>query len=74
MTRNEKTHLENTRERLSQIRARERATINHGKSYQHKAETHRLIKNGALAEKYLGCEGMEPREFVKVLKRLVKTK
>ena len=32
----------------------------------------RLIQNGALAEKYLGCEGLSPEEFEKELQRIAK--
>ena len=33
--------------------------------------TRRLIENGALAEKYLNCDKIEPAEFEKLLKQLV---
>lgn len=35
------------------------------------ARTRRLIQNGALAEKFFDCEGIEPNEFENLLKRLV---
>lgn len=44
--------------------------INRDKARQRKEETRRLIKNGALAEKYLGCENMNPQEFEEFLKGL----
>jgi len=68
VTENEVKQLEKIREKMAQMKERERAIISRDKTRQRKERTRRLIQNGALAEKYLGCEGMEPGEFEKVLK------
>ena len=41
------------------------------KTDQRKERTRRLIQNGALAEKYLCCEGMPPNEFEKRLRMML---
>ena len=68
MTESEIKQLERIREKMAQMRAREKKIMARDKTRQRKERTRRLIQNGALAEKYLGCEGMAPYEFEKVLK------
>ena len=70
MTENEAKRLEKIREKLAQIKAQEKAILARDKARQRKERTRRLIQNGALAEKYLGCEGMESKEFEMVLKKI----
>ena len=71
MTENEEKRLQALREKMSQLKAREQAIVNRDKERQRKERTRRLIQNGALAEKYLNCEGMNPEKFELVLKTLV---
>ena len=59
-------------ERMAQLKAQRQAIINRQKEKERKERTRRLIQNGALAEKYLGCEGLSPEEFEKELQRIVK--
>jgi hypothetical protein len=72
MKESEARQLEKLREKMAQMKARERAILARDKERQRKERTRRLIQNGALAEKYLGCEGMPPSEFEKVLRGIVK--
>jgi hypothetical protein len=70
MTDNETKQLQKIREKMAQMKAQEGKIISRDKQRKHKERTRRLIQNGALAEKYLGCEGMHPNEFEKALKKL----
>jgi len=70
MTENEQQRLQRTREKIAEMKAREQAILTRDKDRQRKDRTRRLIQNGALAEKYLNCNGMEPGEFEKVLKKI----
>ena len=72
MTENETKQLQKIREKMAQMKAQESKIISRNKQRQHKERTRRLIQNGALAEKYLHCEGMEPGEFEKRLQQLLK--
>ena len=74
MTETESIRVEKIREKIAQMKQQEKAIIARDKSRQRKERTRRLIQNGALAEKYLNCEGMEPLEFEKVLKGMVENK
>jgi len=74
MTETESIRVEKIREKIAQMKQQEKAIIARDKSRQRKERTRRLIQNGALAEKYLDCEGMNPLEFEKVLKGMVKNK
>jgi phage shock protein A len=71
MTEQEKQKLEKTNTKISQLQAQREAILAREKERQRKERTRRLIQNGALAEKYLNCEGIEPKEFEKLLQRLV---
>lgn len=71
MTENEAKRLDKIREKLAQIKAQEKAILARDRARQRKERTRRLIQNGALAEKYLGCEGMPPGEFERVLKSII---
>ena len=74
MTETESIRVEKIREKIAQMKQQEKAIIARDKSRQRKERTHRLIQNGALAEKYLDCEGMESAEFEKVLREIAKSK
>ena len=71
MTENEEKRLQNIRDKMAQMKKKEQGLIALVKAKERKARTRRLIQNGALAEKYLQCEGMEPTEFEKVLKKVL---
>jgi len=58
--------------KISQLKAQRQALEARAKEKERKARTRRLIQNGALAEKYLGCEGMAPEEFEKFLQEASK--
>jgi Na+-translocating ferredoxin:NAD+ oxidoreductase RnfC subunit len=73
MTEREDQNLTSIREKMAQLKARQDAILARDKKRQRVERTRRLIQNGALAEKYLHCEGMPPQEFEKVLKKLVTT-
>ena len=74
VTENEEKRLKTIRDKMAQMKAREQAIIANDKKRQRKERTRRLIQLGALVEKYLDCPGIEPQEFEKVLKELVKRK
>ena len=59
-------------EKMAQLKAKRQAILNREKEKARKERTRRLIQNGALAEKYLDCEGLSPEEFEKELQRIVK--
>ena len=71
MTENEQKRLEKLRAKISQYKAQEQNILNRAKSRQQKQRTRRLIQNGALAEKYLRCEGITPQDFEKLLQKIV---
>ncbi|MDR1693387.1 MAG: hypothetical protein LBR72_08525 [Oscillospiraceae bacterium] len=54
------------------MRTQEQAILAKDRKRKYKERTRRLIQNGALAEKYPGCVDMNPIEFERVLKELVK--
>ena len=66
----ETERLQRLREKIAEMKAREQAILTRDKDRQRKDRTRRLIQNGALAEKYLNCNGMEPGEFEKVLQKI----
>jgi len=69
MTEQEEKRLQKIQEKMSQLKSQQQEIIS--KKQQRKARTHCLIQNGALAEKYLGCEGVEPCQFEERLKNIV---
>ena len=72
LTENEKVRLEKIKDKIAHMKAQQNTILARDRERQRKARTRRLIQNGALAEKYLQCENMEPQEFEKVLKNLIK--
>lgn len=67
----ENDRLKKIDEKMAQLKAQRQAIINREKEKERKERTRRLIQNGALAEKYLACEGLSPEEFEKELQRIV---
>jgi hypothetical protein len=55
-------------EKIEQLKHRKQAIANKEKERERKARTRRLIQIGALAEKYLFCEGIEPEDFERFIK------
>ena len=74
MTEEAQKYLQRLNEKISQLQARKQTLIFRNKEQQRKARTRRLIQNGALAEKYLHCEDMQPQEFEKFLQILFSRK
>lgn len=62
--------LEELDKKLSQLQEQKKAIQARSRSKEEKARTRRLIQNGALAEKFLRCENVEPADFEIFLKRL----
>ena len=60
--------LEILEKKMEQLKAQKKAIQN---KIERAQRTRRLIENGALAEKYLNCEKIEPAEFENLLKQLV---
>jgi 1-deoxy-D-xylulose 5-phosphate reductoisomerase len=57
--------------RIEQLKKQKQAIANREKEIQRKTRTRRLIENGAIAEKYLNCEGIKPSDFEAVVKKIV---
>ena len=64
---------EKTEQKVEQLKAQKRALEARARTQQRKDRTRRLIQHGALAEKYLDCEGADKETFEKVLKDMVRT-
>lgn len=64
--------LKSIDEKIAQLKAQKQAITNREKEKQRKARTRRLIQLGALAEKYLNCEGVTPEKFEAILKDFLK--
>ena len=64
---------EKLNEKVEQLKAQKRAVDARSKTQQRKDRTRRLIQHGALAEKYLNCEGADTETFEKTLKEIVRT-
>lgn len=71
MTDSEKERLERIQNKIEQMKIQERAIIIKDKKRQQRENTHRLIQNGKLAEKYFRCENMKSEEFEGILKSAV---
>ena len=71
MTENEEKRLQGIREKMAKMKKQEQSFIARIKEKERKLRTRRLIQNGALAEKYLGCENMAPMQFEERLKEIV---
>jgi hypothetical protein len=63
--------LEALEKKMEQLKAQKKAIQAKQNKIERAQRTRRLIENGALAEKYLNCEKIEPAEFEKLLKQLV---
>jgi len=73
MTENEEKRLQSIREKMDKFKKQEQSFIARIKEKERKLRTHRLIQNGALAEKYLNCQNISPLEFEKRLKEIADT-
>ncbi len=57
---------------MEQLKAQKRKPFKQSRAnLKERKRTRRLIENGALAEKYLRCEKIEPADFEKLLQKLV---
>ena len=56
------------KEAQKKLDAMKQGIANREKEKERKARTHRLIQNGALAEHYLNCDGMQPEQFERLFK------
>lgn len=54
-------------DKMAQLKTQKQALLAREKEKARKERTRRLIQIGALAEKYLDCEGIEPAEFEKLI-------
>lgn len=57
--------------KMKQIKAQKKAIQERKNKIERAQRTRRLIENRALAEKYLGCEKIDPANFEIFLKKLV---
>ena len=63
--------LEELEKKMEQLKAQKKAIQAKQSKLERAQRTRRLIENGALAEKYLRCEKIEPADFEKLLQKLV---
>lgn len=68
---NKKSKLELLEEKKRQIENQIKAIQAKEREKERKARTRRLIANGALAEKYLNCEKIDPTDMELLLKSIV---
>ena len=61
-----------TTEKVNQLKAQKRAIESREQVRKRKERTRRLIQHGALAEKYLNCEGVSTETFEATLKEIVR--
>jgi len=73
-----KENIENKKSKLELLKEKKRQIENQIKTIQakeqekeRKARTRRLIQNGALVEKYLNCENIEPANLEQLLLTIV---
>lgn len=73
-----KENIENKKSKLELLKEKKRQIENQIKTIQakerekeRKARTRRLIQNGALVEKYLNCENIEPADLEQLLLTIV---
>lgn len=63
--------LQELEKKMAQLQAQKKAIQQKQNKEERAARTGRLIENGAIAEKYLNCEKIEPANFENLLKQLV---
>lgn len=63
--------LQELEKKMEQLKAQKKAIQAKQSKLERAQRTRRLIENGALAEKYLRCEKVEPADFEKLLQKLV---
>lgn len=64
--------LQKIDDKMAQLKAQRQTIENRTKEKERKARTRRLIQYGALAEKYLKCEGGSLEDFEIILKEVTK--
>lgn len=57
--------------KMKQLQAQKQALVKREQEKERKERTRRLIENGALAEKYLNCDKIAPKDFEELLKKIV---
>ncbi|MCL2547032.1 MAG: hypothetical protein FWE06_07580 [Oscillospiraceae bacterium] len=72
MDEKDEKRLQNIREKIATMKKQEQTVVARIKEKERKSRTRRLIQNGAVAEKYLNCEGFEPTEFEERIKEIAK--
>ena len=60
--------MQNIREKIAEMKNQKQSFFARIKEKEIRLRKHRLIQNGALAEKYLHCENISPLEFEERLK------
>ena len=65
------SNLEELEKKMEQLKAQKKAIQAKQSKLERAQRTRRLIENGALAEKYLRCEKIEPADCEKLLQKLV---
>lgn len=63
--------IDELNEKIKKLQAQQKALAAKESARLRKERTHRLIANGALAEKYLNCENMPAEAFEEKLKYIV---
>ena len=61
-------------EQIEQLKNRKRAVLAREREKERKARTRRLIQIGAIAEKYMNCEGVSPEGFEERIKQVLSSK
>ena len=64
--------MQKSRDKITEMKSRGRTVLSQGKKHQYKDQINRLTKIGLIAEKFFDCTGIEPPEFEKMLRNIVK--
>jgi hypothetical protein len=70
MTEREARQIESIRDKLAELKAKQNAILARDKRRQRKERARRLIKLGALVEKYIHCKNMELAEAERIFQAL----
>lgn len=68
----EQDKLAKLEKQMEQLKNQKKQILNRRKQAERKERTHRLVQNGALAEKYLHAEEMKPELFQELLEKIVR--